>query len=169
MILCIFNVTINIFHSSRFECIHSPVCLITALPSLLLIENIPPLMIKLLAPEKNDALESMIKIVSSPSTGTIKFRPFMDIWIWILRLGMWMSRSLVRLLTFMDKVSVLVFQSIDRHTVTSCRRCVFIERAVCEKFTDTLLSSMLHTSNLSSNKSNRFLNNWHPVVISSMH
>ena len=53
--------------------------------------------------------------------------------IWILKLGMWMSRSLVRLPTFGDKVSVLVFRNIDRHTVTSCRRCACIERAVCEK------------------------------------
>ena len=60
--------------------------------------------------------------------------------IWILRLGMWMSRSLVQLITFVDKLSVLVFQRIDRHTVTSCRTCVCTERAVCEtksQFTDT--------------------------------
>ena len=100
--------------------------------------------------------------------------------IWILKLGMWMSRSLVRLPTFGDKVSVLVFRNIDRHTVTSCRRCACIERAVCEKkkkkrkkksqFTVTLLNSgFAHTSNLSSSKSNWFLNIRHRLVVSSIH
>ena len=94
--------------------------------------------------------------------------------IWLLRLGMRVSPSLVRLPTFMGKI-FLVYRSMDRHTViTSCRRCVCIERAVCEKqkVNSRILSlvvALLHTSNLSSSKSNWFLNIWHRLFVSSIH
>ena len=54
-ILCIFNEIINIFHSGRFESIHSPVCFVTILP---IIENTPPFTMTWLALGKNDGLDS---------------------------------------------------------------------------------------------------------------
>ena len=56
MILCICSETINMFRSCILECFHSPVCLITTLP-FLMIENTPPFIMILVALWKNsDAL-----------------------------------------------------------------------------------------------------------------
>ena len=139
-ILCIFNETINTFHSCRLECIHSPVCFVTILP---MIENTPPFTITWLALGKNDVLKRMMRMVFSPLAGTRKFRLFMD--IWIVRLGMWMNRSLVRLPTFVDKVSLLVFQKYrSPHCYLLSEMCLHRTSGVRKKkgqFTDTLLSS----------------------------
>ena len=106
VILCIFDETINVLRSWIFECIHSPVCLTTTLPSLRMTENTPPFMITLLALWKNDALLSMMSTISFPSTKARKLKPFMD--IRTIRLGMWMTPSVVQLTIVVDKVSVLV-------------------------------------------------------------
>ena len=81
VILYIFNKTINIFRSCIFECICSPVWVITTFPSLLTIENTLPFIITLLALWKNDALSRMISLTSFPLTRTRRLKPFRDIGI----------------------------------------------------------------------------------------
>ena len=131
-ILCIFNGGINIFRYSIYECIHWPARFTFILP--LTIVNIPPFTITLLPLGKIDVLLKIIRMSSFDEDNTIQLR----IDIWILRLGM--SWSLIRLPTFVNKVSVLVFLSIDRRTVTACRRCVCIEVQKKSWFADTLSS-----------------------------
>ena len=117
-ILRIFNGAINIFRSGIYERIHWPVRFTFILP--LTIVNIPPFTITLLPLGKIDVLLKIIRMSLFDEDNTVQ----------TLHRYLHLQTGYVdepELYPTANKVSVLVFQSIDRHTVTSCRRCVCIE------------------------------------------